>query len=271
MILYVMNNVSTSVAGFVDRLQTGGRYTFSKPEAMQAARESASAVKLALWRLARKGRIRLVREGFYIIVPLEYASSGALPADWFIEELMSFIGRPYYVGLLSAAAMHGASHQQPQEFQVIVPQPLRAIRTRNISLRFFTKANMRSSPVVAVKTSTGYIHVSDPAVTALDLVAYSGRVGGLDRVLTILQELSEKLTPEMLLKAARNEARLSVVQRLGWLLERADRPDLTSGMATWISRRNPRETPLDPSSPRTGRPRDPRWKVIANADVEGEL
>ena len=160
---------STSIAEFVDCLQAKGRYVFTKQEARQATKESDSVLKLSLWRLAKKRRVKLVREGFYIIVPLEYASSGVLPPDWFIADLMKFIGQPYYVGLLAAAAIHGASHQQPQEFQVVVPEPIRAIRVGSVSIKFYTKAALRSSSVVEVKTSTGYMRVSDPAVTAIDL------------------------------------------------------------------------------------------------------
>jgi len=262
---------SISVPEFVDSLQAKGRYSFTKQEARQATKESDSALKLSLWRLAKKHRVKLVRDGFYIMVPLEYASSGALPPDWFIADLMKFIGQPYYVGLLSAAAIHGASHQQPQEFHVVVPRPIRAIRAGNVSIKFFTKAGLRSSSVVEVKTSTGYMQASDPAVTAIDLVAYADRVGGLDRVFTVLQELSEKFTPEMLLEAARNEKQLAFVQRLGWLLQKAGHNGLLDQLSAWVAKRNPRETPLDPSLPRKGFPRDPRWKVIQNADVEGEL
>lgn len=112
---------------------------------------------------------------------------------------MKFVQQPYYVGLPSAAAIHGAAHQQPQEFHVVIPQALRSIKVGSLQIRFFKKASMKSSATEEVKTQTGYIKVSNLAVTAIDLVAYASRVGGLDRVLTVLKELSEKITPDMLL------------------------------------------------------------------------
>jgi len=48
----------------------------------------------------------------YVLVPLEYLHAGAPPPSWFIDDLMKAMERPYYVGLLSAAGIHGASHQQ---------------------------------------------------------------------------------------------------------------------------------------------------------------
>jgi hypothetical protein len=47
---------------------------------------------------------------------------------------------------------------------------------------------MNSSPTEEAKAPIGSMHISDPAVTAIDLVAYASRVGGLDRVLTVLQD-----------------------------------------------------------------------------------
>jgi len=256
---------------FVDHLQSQGRYSFSKADAEVATRKKGGALRKALWRLEDKHRIRMPRRGFYVIVPLEYSRTGIIPAEWFIADLMGFLDQPYYVGLLSAAALHGASHQQPQEFHVVVPKPERDIRIEGLQIRFFKKTSMKSSPTEEAKTSAGYMRISDPAVTAIDLVAYARRVGGLDRVITVLQELSEKLTPNMLVEAANREKNLSYLQRLGWLLEQARRADLVAKLADWISKKKPNRTPLDPALPRKGSPRDSRWNVIINTQVEGEL
>lgn len=260
-----------SIAEYVDELQQKGRYAFTKAEAKRALGESLPVLKVSLWRLAKKQRIALIRKGFYVIVPLEYASSGILPPEWFIDELMKFIRKPYYVGLLSAAAIHGAAHQQPQEFHVVISEALRDIKVGSLQIRFFKKASMKSSSSEESKTPTGYMKVSDPAVTAIDLVAYASRVGGLDRVLTVLQELSENITPDMLLQAAKRERNIAYLQRLGWLLTKAGQNGLVGKLADWLKAQKPRETPLDPSLSRRGFSRDPKWKVIVNAEVEGEL
>lgn len=256
---------------FVNQLQSEGRYSFTKAEAKSALALDEGALKKALWRQEEKNRVKMVKRGFYVIVPLEYSRTGVLPADWFIADLMKFLDQPYYVGLLSAAAMYGAAHQQPQQFHVVVPKPERDILVEGLQIRFFKKTGMQSSPVQQAKTSTGYMHVSNPAVTAIDLVAHASRVGGLDRVLTVLQELSEKITSNMLVEAVNREKQMSYVQRLGWLLEKAGKHDLIGKLANWISKKKPKRTPLDPAQMRKGFPRDSRWNVVVNADVEGEL
>ncbi len=260
-----------SIAEYVDNIQKKGHYTFSKFDARQATSESDSVLKLSLWRLTKKQRIIKIREGFYAVIPLEYSATGSLPPEWFISDLMKFIDQPYYVGLLSAAAIFGAAHQRPQEFHVVVPKVIRSIKVANICIRFFQKIDMESSPVQEIKTQTGFMRISNPAVTAIDLIAYAGRIGGLDRVYTVLQELSENLTAAMLVEAAKKENQLSYLQRLGWLLEKSGQSNLVKQLADLIATRKPRETPLDPSLPRKTFSRDSRWKVIVNTEVEGEL
>jgi hypothetical protein len=109
---------SPHLATFVDGLQSSGRYTFDRTQAGKALRISDAALESSLRRLVAKRRIARVRRGFYVVVPLEHAAAGAPPASWFIDDLMRrHLEVPYYVGLLSAAALHGASHQAPRSFR----------------------------------------------------------------------------------------------------------------------------------------------------------
>jgi predicted transcriptional regulator of viral defense system len=260
----------SSVNEFVDHLQKQARYTFARREAEEALKSERAALTKGLQRLQKAGRIRMIRRGFYVIVPLEYERGGIVPPDWFIDDLMKFLEQPYYVGVLTAAALHGAGHQQPQEYQVVVPRSERAIRTANLNIRFFLKKSMAQAPVGRVKAYTGFLTASTPSVTALDLVRFAPAIGGLDTVLTVLEELVEKITPEDLLKAAQNESERSHVQRLGWLLERTKRRDLAEGLGKWLVTQKATKTPLDVSAPVAGGRKDPRWQVIVNADPQSE-
>ena len=101
---------------WVDSLQSQGRYFFTREQALGELKATKASFLNAALRLARKKRIARITRGFYIIIPLEYAATGILPPEWFIADLMNYLKRSYYVGLLSAANLLGAAHQQPQEF-----------------------------------------------------------------------------------------------------------------------------------------------------------
>ncbi|HVE87152.1 MAG TPA: type IV toxin-antitoxin system AbiEi family antitoxin [Myxococcales bacterium] len=258
----------SSLAGFVDALQGSGRYVLTRPEAIEALGVSDEALQAAVRRLAAKRRIVVPRRGFFVIVPVEYRSAGAPPPDWFIDDLMKFECQPYYVGLLSAAALHGAAHQQPQEFQVVTNAPLRPTRAGRARIRFFTKRHLERTPAIQVKTETGFMRVSTPEATAIDLVRYARSAGHLANVATVLGELAEKLDPGRLVEAARADVELSHVQRLGHLLDLVGAASIGEPLAAWLEAQRPRVIALRPGRALKTAARDSRWHVAINEQVE---
>ena len=121
---------------WVHGLQARGRYTFTRKQAAEALGRAGAGLTKALGRLTQKRRIVSPRRGFYVIVPAEFSIPGSPPADWFIDHLMGYVGHPYYVGLLSAAAYHGAAHQQPQQFLVVAAVPMRPVRVGRVNIVF---------------------------------------------------------------------------------------------------------------------------------------
>jgi predicted transcriptional regulator of viral defense system len=220
------------------------------------------------WRLRRQRRIASPHRGFYVIVTPEYRRAGSLPPSWFIDDLMAYLRRPYYVGVLSAAALHGAAHQAPHEFQVVTDRPLRGIRIGQVRIRFIKKGSVARAAVEPQKTPTGTMRVSTPEVTALDLVRYPRHAGSLANVVTVLAELAERLDERRLVAAAAAEPDLAPTQRLGVLLDHLERGKVTAPLAKWLTSRAPRLTRLRPDRP-PGRARsDPRWRVLVNDRLE---
>lgn len=264
---------SRQLSEFIDDAHANGRYTFAKAEAAEEIGCGPDALRMALLRLSRKGRIARVASGFYVIVPNEYRAMGILPPQLFVDDLMEHLGTDYYAGLLSAAAMHGAGHQQPQEFQIVTPTPRREISVRGLRLSFFGKKSIESGQKVKVKTDTGYIAVSSVALTAIDLVAYHRRVGGLGRVATVLDELCEDIEGAELAREAREYPTRAPGQRLGYLLrEVLGRTELATELAAWLGELpNLPPVPLDPARTVRGAARDRNWQVFVNAEVESEL
>lgn len=252
----------------VDALQAGGSYTFSSADLPRTATDSEVARRAALGRLVRKGRIVALRRGFYVIVPLEYRTAGAPPPAWWIDPLMTWEERPYYVGLLSAAALHGAAHQAPQEFQVVTDRPLREIEAGRHRVRFVVKTSIAATSTVAVSTPTGTMRVSAPEATALDLVRYAKVAGHLEHVAGVLSELAERMdAAELAAAAEQGPVEIAVVQRLGYLLESTGHPNLAKGLWSLVDRSDAARAPLLPELPRRGRV-DPRWRLIVNGDLE---
>ena len=225
-----------------------------------------------LRRLVRQSRLMVPRQGFYVVVPAEFDLAGALPVQWFIDDLMGYLGQPYYVGLLTAAAQHGATHQAAQVFQVVTDRPTRGVEVGRHRIRFVSKANIDKCLVQAVKTPTGTMRVSTPEATALDLVRYHKVAGYFGHVATVLEELAERMEEKALTRAAVvGEFEMAVIQRLGYLLEQVDAEGLTGGLAERVATAAPQPVPLRPDLARRGHPVDARWRIVVNDEVESDL
>jgi len=255
---------------WIDALQAGGRYSFLRAEAMKDSGLSPAAVSKALQRSVKRGRVVKVKEYFYVIVPLEYSSAGAPPASWFIQDLMAAIRLPYYVGLLSAAAMHGSSHHQPQEFQVLTDRSVRPLIAGRTRIRFFTNMHVADATAMDMKTPTGSMRVSTPETTAVDLVRFAKSAGHLDNVATVIAELSPMLDPKRLLAAVRLVNDLPNTQRLGFILDQVRQRRLSDPIHVWLERQEPHVLPLRSGRPLNGTRGNRRWHLLVNGPIEVE-
>ena len=254
----------------IEQLAAQGRYHFSTHEIAQIMGASLTAVRAALRRLKQKGLIATPYRGFHVIVAPEYRSIGCLPADQFIGQLMEHLGLPYYVALLSAARYHGAAHQQPQVFQVMVQKNRPSLDCGGVRVAFVARRNIRKIPTVSFNSPRGPILVSEPVATAFDLIGYPTHAGGLDNVATVLSELSESIKPREL----ESTAALSPTpwaQRLGYLFSLVGADEHADALSEHVARAPHETVLLDPSGSRSGAIRDARWKLLVNTEVEPEL
>lgn len=255
---------------YISSLAASGRYHFLSSDARKALGVSADATKLALNRLARQKMIAQPARGFYVMVPPENRALGCLPADQFIPALMERLNQPYYAGLLSAAQYHGAAHHRPQEFQVLVERARRPLACGRVRAKFIVRSRLGQVPVQSFKTPRGLIHASTPEATAVDLVGYFGRVGGLDQVATVLLELAGRIDPQKLLTAAQN-APITWAQRLGYLLDSAGAREPTRYLRDYVKAKAQQTVPLLPGILRKDAQRDAKWKILVNVDIEPDL
>ncbi len=258
-----------SLLNYVDYLQSQGEYVFEQTTAKKALGCSTWAIRIAANRLMDKKRIIKLRYTFYLIIPLEYKSAGAPPPAWYIDALMKHQKQPYYVALLSAAALHGAAHQQAQVFQVMTNKPLRPIKVGRANIQFFVKKNINQSDIMQKQTETGYMNVSTPEVTAFDLVKYP-RATSIDHFATILIELSEIISPEQLLKTAKKE-KVYIIQRLGFLLELLEKhgaKKITAPLQNWLSKQTTCTIPLVPNLSNHFTSINKTWKILINKKIE---
>ena len=217
----MLNQKRSAFSSYLTELLSDGRVVFTASEAQDALGISAGALLDAAERQQKRKHLIKPRRGFYVIVPPQFHRWGAPPPSWYIHELMLHSGRPYYVGLLTAAELHGASHQAAMEFQVITDRQMGAIRAGRSNIVFRYRKDMEgiADGIQQRKTDTGRMKISGVELTALDLLRYPRATGGLDHTAAVLADLGKSIDPERLATLSGAFER-SVAQRLGHLLER---------------------------------------------------
>lgn len=266
----MVHDQRSALSTHIASLLSAGQVVFTRQQAEQALGVERGAFLDAAERLQRRKALIRPRQGLYVAVPQQFASWGAPPPSWYIDALMRHELQPYYVGLLKAAELHGATHQAVMEFQIVTPKRMPKIKAGRNLIVFYYRKDIAAveSGIEDRKTDTGKMKISSPALTALDLLRYPQAAGGIDNVTTVLMDLAEKIDPSQL-AALSDAAERPVVQRLGYLLERLghkDRSDpmyaalMARGAAPWTEL--DRHETRDPDFTPTPQERDDRWHVI---------
>jgi len=265
----MMQQPRPSLATYLTNLQSEGRIAFTRDEAISALEVTEGGFLKAAARLQKRHKLFNPRHGFYVAVPPQFLSWEAPPPPWYIDSLMRHEGRPYYVGLLKAAELHGATHHAVMEFQVVTDRQLPKIPAGRSWITFHFRKDLESvrGGIAERKTDTGTMKISSPELTALDLLRYIHVSGGVDAVATVLADLGGQIDGEKLAIMAGHFDR-ACVQRLGYLLDRLGHVERAEPIhsqlaatksAPWVA--------LEPAKRRTGTSamtaieRNERWRV----------
>lgn len=258
---------------YITDLAKHGKCSFTVQQAQSALNKSAEAIYSSVKHLLIKNELATPAKGFYVIVPPEYQILGCLPAEHFIPYLMEYWQCPYYVGLLTAAGYHGATHQAVQVFQVMIDGHTKpSIQCGKVKIRFIVNRHLSETPVQSISTAKSMLKVSTPEGTAMDLLNYSHQSGGLNHIATVLAELQESIKPDQLLTLAESQSTLAWKQRLGYLLEVVGAPELADVLKKNLSQQKRVDyIPLIPGIEISNAARNVTWKIIENATVESDI
>ena len=256
----------------IDRERTG-RPCFSRDEVAGAFPSlSASSIDSSLSRFRSNSLIQAVHRGFYCVIPAHYAYVGKVPPAYYMDELMKWLGKPYYITLLSAAEMFGAAHQKPMVTQIMTELPCFSYsKKKNDSVDWQFRSHVPSQFVLRRNGENGQVAYSNAELTAVDLVRYSHSAGGLSSVATVLAELRETTDFNGAGQGVFKTADLADVQRLGYIYDAilgdgAQSETIHDELITMC--RDLKPVVLDLGLPSDGAKINRRWKVRVNHKIE---
>jgi len=246
---------------FIEHRQSSGYVSFSLDMLMSETGLSRIAARNQLLRLEDRVVRPSPRLPFFLIVPPEYRSLGAPPMAWWLDDYLKWLKCPYYVGLLTAASIYGASPQAIQETQVIVGTSQRTLSVGRIRVRFFKKKGINRSITQPVDGSYAPLTIGTIETTCMDLIRYMQRLGGLERMSETIAPLLKQLNENRLRQALDAENEVPVAQRLGFVFDSLKATHLSETVRAWLPL-HLRYVPLCPHSQVSGNQVNEKWRVL---------
>jgi predicted transcriptional regulator of viral defense system len=261
------------IAEYIKQLQSFEEYSFSWGEMLSSCNAPEPTLRKELTRLVERKEIVKLRKGFYLIIPPRYQNLGKIPLQLYVDKLFKFLERDYYVGLFTAAAVHGASHQRiQQDYIITVPPTIRDIDQGKSKLRFLKTENLPDKNIIERKSDAGMYKISSPALTALDLVHYHTKIGGINRMLANLEEISQEISIQDLNELLSWYPHKSTLQRFGYLMEQLEARESIPNEVFKILQKEPfYSVLLTPKKNEKAGKTGNRWKVDVNIELESDI
>lgn len=258
------------IRDYIQQVLADGKYFFSKEEVLSGLSLNSEQFRFQAYRLLKKKVIKHLTRDFFMIIPPEYQHLGGVPPHWIIDPLMKHLSQDYYIGLLSASSMYGATNQQPMAFQIITNKMRRSIVLERGLIKFHVFKNCDVAIKEQLTVPTGYVQISSKEQTMLDLVRLYKECGYLSNVGSVIKDLAEMSSEPAFATAIHQEKNNSVLQRLGFICEHVGCEDLATLVEQEIKERTVQLIRLSPDAHQKDGDRNARFKLIINDSIEIE-
>ncbi len=172
---------------------------------------------------------------------------------------------------VSAATLHGASHQAPQVVQVATGRHIANRTVGRSHLHFLTRRTVGLVPTTRVAMPSGMLTASTAGATTLDVAEDVDEAGGLDNAATVIAELAWEnagyLADVLASAPAHSDA---AIRRVGWILDEIACEEGLEALEPLATGTAAHPSLLSPHDSRTSNI-NPRWILNVNRKVEPDL
>ena len=268
----IMLSADMTLNDWIRQREITGFSTFSFEDVVLSFQNRSKQVLLnAIQREKKCGRIYSPYKSFYVIVPVHYVTRGSVPPAYYMDNLMRYLGKRYYMGLLTAAAFWGAAHQRSQIDYVFVEKPALKGFAGHSDVKVCGLSRFPFEHTVTRNGECGVVRYSNAELTACDLVQNARILGGHSVVATVLRELLESVDFHGAAEGVFCHCTTAVIQRLGYLVEEV-LGDVVQGGVIYDEWRKMsvarRLIPLNAERRNEGASVSARWKIVVNEIVE---
>lgn len=263
-----MKGLGSKERGILTGLAALERPVITADDVERSSSANRGAANLALSRLARKGWLRRLRRGLYMVVPLSSSSDHATIEDPLAAAMRLF--EPCYISGWTAAEHWGLTEQVHNAVVVYSAMPQR----RSIQLVAGVTYRVRRIKPEAIFGTTRLwsgavpIEMADIHRTVIDVLDAPEMGGGGRQAVDIVRAYwaRREADPRILLQMAKLLERGTVFKRLGFAMEKFGNVD-----ERWLSECRKHLSAgvslLDPAGARSG-PIVTRWRLRVNVPIE---
>lgn len=218
-----------------------------------------------LFNLIKKNWILKIKNGVYMIVPLDAGELGAKAYTVHSFVLASYLVTPYYIGYWSALNYHGMTEQTPSSVYVATTKARHTKHILNNEFKFVTMHKQKFFGISETEIEHKTIKMSDPEKTIVDCLDHPEHCGGIEEVAKSLY-FSKRLNQQLLVNHCINMGNTTITKRLGYISEITGLFDLLSVLGN-VRISTSSYSILDPKLPSIKSKINERWKLRINAKI----
>lgn len=253
----ILGPVSSHLITELNRKQ---KTVFSLSEASQILGIENKQIRKLLSDLVKKGWLRRIEKGKYLLIPLTVDSNKPYTENQFI--IASKLVDPYYIGLWSMLNYYGYTEQMMNTVFIASPKRKKDFLLSGVNYKF-VKINLRKMfGITEIKINEMPIKVSNKEKTLIDCLDHPEYCGGISEVVKGIWNARDEIDFPRLLDYTKKIGNTTVAKRLGYLLEileldkRTDIKNLKKAIGKGFSL-------LDPLRPKKGQ-YNSRWNLLVN-------
>ena len=169
--------------------------------------------------LVRKKWLLKIKNGTYLITPLDAGEKGAANYTLHGFVIASVLVEPYYIAYGSALNYHGLTDQTPSTVYIATTKPRNSKTILNTKFRFVTIPPHKIFGLEETTIENRKIKISTIEKTIIDCLDHPEHCGGIEEIAKALFFAKNEIDQTKLADFAQRLGNKTVIKRLGYLSE----------------------------------------------------
>jgi predicted transcriptional regulator of viral defense system len=204
---------------FLFTLEEEGRSIFTADDANRILGSGHSSSLSVISGLKKKGRIREIQKGRYLLIPARAGIEGYWAEEAYV--IIPYLIEEYYIGFWTAMNFWGMTEQIPHTVFVVTPKrkKRRVLEFGNQRYEFVTLSRKKFFGFVEEKTAKTKFNISSKEKTIVDGLMHPQYCGGIPEVTKVMWNARKEVNWKTVLEMTERTGVNVVLRRLGYMLE----------------------------------------------------